>query len=249
MRLNIHVVTAPDLRVVTTYADRLSIEANLTVRGTAATPGILGHVAVTDGQLEFFGNTYTVNTGTVNFYSTTAIEPIVNFSLETLAQGVDVTLGVAGPINNLQLSYRSDPPLSFEQIVQLLATNTTPADPNVAANQPVAPQQSFTQMGESAVLGQAVANPLASRVQRVFGLSQFKIDPSVAGNNGQPSARVTLQQKIANNITFTYITDVTQTNSEIVRVQWDLTPKLSALGLRDYNGNVSIQMLYKFKRQ
>jgi translocation and assembly module TamB len=150
-------------------------------------------------------------------------------------------------MNNLQLSYKSDPPLSFEQIVELLATNTTPNDPNIVANQPTAPQQSFTQMGESAILGQAVANPLASRVQRVFGLSQFKIDPSVAGSNGGPSARVTLQQKIANNVTFTYITDVTQTNSEIIRVQWDLTPKFSGVGLRDFNGNVSLEFFYQFK--
>jgi translocation and assembly module TamB len=104
-------------------------------------------------------------------------------------------------------------------------------------------------MGESAILGQAIANPLASRVQRVFGLSEFKIDPTVAGNNGQPSARVTLQQKITNNLTFTYITDVTQSNSEIIRVQWDLTPKLSAEGLRDFNGYVSIEMFYKWKKR
>ena len=247
MRLNIHILTAPDLRVNTTYANRLSIEANLTVRGTAATPGLLGRIVITDGELVFFGNTYTVNTGTINFYNASSIEPVLNISLETLAQGVDVTLGVAGPMENLKLTYSSDPPLSFEQIIQLLATNTTPNDPNIVANQPASPQQSFTQMGESAILGQAIANPLASRVQRVFGLSQFKIDPSVAGNNGQPSARVTLQQKIFNNVTFTYITDVTQTNSEIVRVEWDLTPKFSAVGLRDFNGNVSVEFFYKFK--
>jgi len=69
----------------------------------------------------------------------------------------------------------------------------------------------------------------------------------VSGNNGQPTARVTLQQKVTSNVTFTYITDVTQTNSEIIRIQWDFTPKLSALGARDYNGNLSVQFLYKFK--
>ncbi len=246
-RLNIHILTAPDLHVSTTYANRLSVEADLRVRGNAATPGMIGRVVITDGQLVFFGNTYNVNTGTINFYNANSIQPVLNVSLETLAQGVDVTMGVSGPMDNLQLSYSSDPPLTFEQIIQLLATNTTPNDPNIVANQPPSPQQSFTQMGESAILGQAIANPLASRVQRVFGLSQFKIDPSVAGNNGQPSARVTLQEKIFNNVTFTYITDVTQTNSEIVRVDWDLTPKFSAVGLRDYNGNVSVEFFYKFK--
>jgi translocation and assembly module TamB len=186
--------------------------------------------------------------GTINFYNPKSINPGLNFSLETIAQNVDVTLGVNGPIDNLHLSYSSDPPLTFEQIVQLLATNTTPSNPLIAAQQPTPPQQSMTQMGESAVLGQAIANPLASRVQRVFGVSQFKIDPSIAGSSG-PSARVTLQQKIANNITFTYITDVTQTNSEIIRVEWAFTPALSAVALRDFNGNVSLEMFYKFKRR
>jgi translocation and assembly module TamB len=247
MRLAIRIVTAADLRVVTTYANRLEVFSNLTIRGTAETPGILGRVDVTNGQLVFFGNTYTVNTGTINFYDPNAIDPILNVSLETVAQGVDVLIDVSGPMNNLKLSYRSDPPLTFQQIVQLLATNTTPADPTIAARQPVPQQQSLSQMGESAVLGQAVANPLASRVQRVFGLTQFKIDPSFSGSNGQPSARVTLQEKIASNITFTYITDVTQTNSEIVRVEWDLTSRLSAVALRDFNGNVSLEFFYKFK--
>ncbi|HEX4167335.1 MAG TPA: translocation/assembly module TamB domain-containing protein [Bryobacteraceae bacterium] len=248
MRLEIHILTAPDLQVATTYANRLSILANLTARGTAENPGMLGRVTVTDGQLVFFGNTYTVTTGTINFYDPNSISPILNVSLQTVAQGVNVTIGVTGPIDDMKLSYRSDPPLTFEQIVQLLATNTTPANPVIAAHQPTPPQQSYTQMGESAVLGQAVANPLASRVQRVFGLTQFKIDPSVAGANG-PSARVTLQQKIASNITFTYITDVQQTNAQIVRVEWDLSNNLSAVGLRDYNGNVSIEFFYKFTRQ
>ncbi|HZQ52532.1 MAG TPA: translocation/assembly module TamB domain-containing protein [Bryobacteraceae bacterium] len=249
MRLDIHVLTAPDLRVVTTYAERLSVQANLTVRGTAANPGILGSVNITEGDLVFFGNKYTVRTGTINFYNPTSIQPVINISLETIAQGVDVTLGVSGPMNDLKLTYRSDPPLTFQQIVELLAANTTPPNPEIAANQPAPPQQSFTQMGESAILGQAVANPLASRLQRVFGLTQFKIDPMISGPNGQPGARVTLQQKIASNITFTYITDVTQSNNEIIRVEWDLTNKFSAVGLRDYNGNVSIEFFYKFKKR
>ena len=249
MRLDIRIVTGTDLRVVTTYADRLGIEASLAVRGTAANPGILGKVSITDGQLVFFGNKYTVNTGTVNFYNPNAIQPIVNFSLQTVAQNVNVTLGVSGPVDNLSLTYRSDPPLTFQQIISLLATNTTPNDPTIAARQPAPAQQSLAQMGSSAVLSQAVANPLASRVQRVFGLSAFKIDPSVAGANGQPTAKLTLQQKIASDITFTYITDVTQTNSQIIRVEWALTPKLSAVGLRDFNGNVSVQFFYKFKVQ
>ena len=173
----------------------------------------------------------------------------MNISLQTIVQGVSVVIGVSGPMDDLKLSYRSDPPLTFEQIVELLATNTTPSNPVIAAQQPPVAQESLNQMGESALLGQAVADPLASRLQRVFGLTELKIDPSFSGSNGQPGARVTLRQKITSNITFTYITDVSQTNGQILRVDWDLTPKLSAVGLRDFNGNVSVQMVYKFTKR
>lgn len=248
MRLDIQILTAPDLRVVSDYTQRLSIEANLTVRGTAADPGIIGRVTITDGQLVFFGNQYTVNVGTINFYNPNAIQPVLHVSLETIAQGVDVTITISGPIDNLKLSYRSDPPLTFEQIIELLATNKTPnTDPQIAAQQPAPPQQSFTQMGESAILGQAIANPLANRLQRVFGISQLKINPAIQGPNNQPTAQVTLQQQITQNLTFTYTTDLAQSNAEIIRIEWAFTPKFSALALRDYNGNVSIQFFYKFK--
>ncbi len=249
MRLDVRIMTAPDLRVITTYTQKLSLTSTLNLRGTAQDPGMLGRLDVTNGQLVFFGNTYTVNTGAISFYNPNLIQPILNLSLETIAQGVDVTLGVTGPVNNLKLTYRSDPPLTFEQIVQLLATNTTPSDPTIAANEPTPPQQTTSQMGESAVLGAAVASPLASRVKRLFGLTQFAIDPSISGPNGQPGAKVTLQQKIADNLTFTYINDVTQTNSEIVRVEYDITPTLSAVALRDFNGNVSVELFYKFHKR
>ncbi len=248
MRLDLHILTAPDIQISSSYANRFSVLANLTVRGTAETPGMLGRVTVTDGQLVFFGNTYTVTTGNINFYDPNSINPVLNFSLQTIAQGVNVTIGVTGPMDNLKLNYRSDPPLSFEQIVQLLATNTTPTNPMIAAHQPAPPQQSVSQMGESAILGQAVANPLASRVQRVFGLTQLKIDPSFSQTNG-PSARLTLQQKITSNITFTYTDDVSQPNAQIVRVQLDLSNNLSAVALRDYNSNVSVEVFYKFTRR
>ncbi len=247
IRLDVVVTTSSDLRVSTSYVEKLQVNSHLNLLGTAAEPGVQGHINITDGQLVFFGNAYTVNTGNINFYDPTAIRPELNFALETVAQGVDVTLGVTGPVSDMKLTYRSDPPLTFQQIVQLLATNTTPSDPTIAAHQPTPPQQSLSQMGESQILGEAVANPLASRAQRIFGLSEFRIDPTISGSNGQPSAKITLQQKIANNITFTYINDVTQSNSEIVRVQWDLNSKTSAVALRDYNGNVSVQLFYRFQ--
>ena len=160
-RLNIRVQTAPGLQFQTSAAQELAATADLTVVGTLASPGMVGRISVTEGNLLFFGNKYTVNRGTISFYDALAIRPIVDIDLQTLVQGVTVDIGVSGPIQDLKLTYHSDPPLRFEDIISLLAAGTTPPDPTIAAQQPPQPDQTATQMGESALLGQAVANPVA----------------------------------------------------------------------------------------
>jgi translocation and assembly module TamB len=167
-------------------------------------------------------------------------------SLQTSVQGVNVTLGVTGPIDNMKLNYRSDPPLRFDEIVALLAAGKTPtSDPTIAAHQAASPDQSLTQRGESAIVSQAVAAPLASRLQRVFGVNQLKIDPTFTGGSSLPQARVTLQQQISPTIIFTYTTDVTDTTAQIIRVEWAFTPRFSAVATRNEFGIVSLDFHWK----
>ena len=245
MKLDVQVATSDALAVHSALAQGLEGNANLRVQGTASQPSVLGRVTMTSGTLTFFGNSYTVNSGTISFYNPVRIEPILDASLETMAEGVDVTLHVTGPIDNLQLSYTSDPPLQFEEIIALLATGKTPTtDPTLLANNPP-PQQGITQMGESAVLAQAVANPVAGRLERVFGVTQLKINPEFTNGSSTPQTTLTLQQQVTRNVTFTYITQVDNANAETIRAEITLNPLWSAAAMRDENGIFSLNLFYK----
>ncbi|MGI8743141.1 MAG: translocation/assembly module TamB domain-containing protein [Bryobacteraceae bacterium] len=246
MKLDVRIRTATDVAVQTALAQNLQADADLTLRGTLDSPGMVGRVNVTSGRLIFFGTNYDVNDGSIAFYNPFKIDPILNVDLETKTQGVDVILNVSGPINNMKLTYRSDPPLQFNEIVGLLAAGQTPtSDPTILANQPAPPPQSLQQMGESAIVSQAVATPVADRLQRVFGVSKLKIDPAFTAGSALPTARLTLQQQVAQNITFTYITDLSQSNSQIIRVEWALSPQWSAVATRDENGRFGVDFFYK----
>ncbi len=246
MHLQIHVQTAPDIAFQTSLAENIELTANLNVRGTAATPGVLGRVNITQGTLIFYGTQYTVNQGVISFYDPLRIEPVLDINLETNVQGVDIILTVSGPVDDMKLTHRSDPPLPFNEVIGLLATGAAPSSNAViAAHAPPAPPQTTQQMGESAVLGQAVANPLASRLQRVFGISQLKIAPAFVTGSELPQARMTLQQQVTRNVTFTYITDLTNSNEQVVRVEWAMNPRWSAVATRDENGIFSVDFFYK----
>lgn len=245
VRLNMRVRTAPGARFQTDLAEQLSATVDLNVLGTLQNPGMAGRITVNSGTLIFFGNKYTVNRGTILFFSATAIQPVLDIDLETSAQGVDINLSVSGPIDNLKLSYRSDPPLKFDDIVALLATGRTPPDPTIAVNQPYSPDLSATQMGESAILGQAIANPIANRLQRVFGVTQLKISPTFVAGSALPQARISLQEQVSAAVTLTYSQDLNQANSQLIRIELELTPRFSAVATRDENGIFGVDFYYK----
>jgi translocation and assembly module TamB len=207
---------------------------------------MIGRVAITQGNVVFFGTKYTIDQGTITFYDSQKIEPILNVDLETTVQGVDVSLSISGPIERMKLSYRSDPPLQFQQIVSLLASGKVPTtDPVLAAHTPAAPDQTFGQTGASTLLGQAVANPISGRLQRLFGVSKLSIDPQIAGTSNTPGATMTFQQQVTKDITFTYIQDVTHSNSQAIRMEWAISPQFSAVAQRDIYGEVALDFFYK----
>jgi translocation and assembly module TamB len=246
MKLDVQVRTSSATSVQAAVAQNLQMEANLRIQGTASEPGVAGRITINQGKLVFFSSNYTVNSGTIAFYNPIRIEPVLDLSLETQAKGVDVTLRVTGPIDNMKLSYTSDPPIQFQEIVGLLAAGQTPtSDPTLLANQPAQPSQNFQQMGESALLAKGLADPIANRLQRVFGVSQFKIDPSFAGNSDLPQAQVSLQQQVTPRLTLTYTTALDDPSVRAVSGEFILSRQWSATATRDQYGLFNVKFLYK----
>jgi translocation and assembly module TamB len=246
MKLDIQVRTSSATALQASGAQNLQADANLHIQGRASQPGVTGRITISQGQLVFFNSRYTVNSGSISFFNPIRIDPVLDLSLQTQAAGVDVTLQVTGPIDNMKLSYTSNPPLQFQEIVGLLAGGQMPtSDPTLLANQPPQPPQTFEQMGESALLDQALADPVSSRLQRVFGVTQFKIDPTFSGSSGLPQAQFTLQQQVTKSLTLTYSSDLEQPDAQTVSGNLMLSPQWSAIAARDPYGNFSIRLLYK----
>jgi translocation and assembly module TamB len=245
MSFDVLIETAPDIQLESSLTENLQAEANLRLRGTASNPAVLGRINITQGKLTFFGTKYTLSQGSISFYNPVKVDPILNIDLETKARGIDITLAVSGPLTKLTLTPRSDPPLQFSEIVALLATGRTPtSDPSLLVQQSSEPQ-SWNQMGASALLGSAISNPVAGRLQRFFGVSKLRIDPTLTGVQNNPQARLTLEQQVTPEITFTYTTNVTQTNPQVVQVEWAFSSQWSAVALREENGLFGVDFFYK----
>ncbi|HXN46227.1 MAG TPA: translocation/assembly module TamB domain-containing protein [Bryobacteraceae bacterium] len=247
LRFDLHIVTAPQVRVETNVAKEVEVNADLRLRGDDARPVLLGRVLLNQGQVNFFGTQYAINSGQILFVNATKIEPTMNLSLETRVRGVSVTLHISGPMDKLNMSYTSDPPLPFGDVLALLTTGREPGQ--LSGTTPTASAlvgQSYQQGGASALLSQAIGSPLTGRLQRFFGVSRLKINPLVTGlTTSNAAAQVTLEQNITNNLTFTYISDLSRAQAQTIQMEWDFTPNWSGLAVREENGLFGIDFLYK----
>jgi translocation and assembly module TamB len=246
LQFDVEAASTPDARLEWPGA-QLEAEANLRVRGTADHPILLGHIHVLSGELFFHNNRYRVARGDLNFANPFRLNPMINVEATTTVQQYEITLNFTGESSKLNLSYRSDPPLPANDIISLLALGQTSSE---AALRSGGTAQSGSSQGASALLSEAISSQLGGRVERLFGITRFRVDPGLtsvaASSSGQnAAARVTVEQQVTRNLLVLYESNVTSTQQQVIQIEYNINRNISLVALRDQNGTFGIDVKIK----
>ncbi len=241
---DIHIQSAPDLQIVTSLSQDVQATIDLRLRGTRAHPALLGQISANQGEVNIFGTRYTISRGNVSFLNPVRIDPVLDLDLQTETRGITVDVIVSGTMSRLSMNYRSDPPLQAKEILALLTVGQTPNFAPEASNSRIQTDTSALQAGATTVLGQAIS-PASSRLTKLFGITNVKIDPFVQNTYNNRQARLTLEEQVSRNITVTYVTNLAQTSEQIFRFEWSFNPQYSLVAVRDDNGEFGIDIQYK----
>ena len=247
MQFDVRVRTSQNATFQTDYTQDLQLEADLRVRGSPAKPLVLGNVKVNQGEINFFGNRYTITQGEFLFYNAVAIQPSINLDLETRIRGVTVYINVSGPPSRLSVSYRSEPPLQSQEILALLTVGRAPTATSSTVPNTRVPSNASSTLGEASntLLGGALSASVSSRMEKFFGASRIKIDPNMTGVENIPQARLTIEQSLSRDITVTYSTNLSRTSQQIVQVEWNLNRTWSMIAVRDENGTFGMDVIFR----
>ena len=215
-------------------SSQVSIEGQtaLHVGGTAADPVITGRTTLTSGELFYRNVRYQLQRGVITFDDPNETHPVLNISVGTTIEQYNLTLTMRGPLDKLTTSYTSDPPLATADIINLVARGKTTQE-----------SASGSQSTDSMIASQA-ASQLSSGVQKLAGISSLQIDPTLAGNNQNPSARVAIQQRVTKDFLFSFSTDVSQPGEEIVQGEYQINKRWSVSVTRGQLGGVSVDGRY-----
>jgi translocation and assembly module TamB len=234
LHLDIGVVSTNDLNLTNS---KLSVQgaANLRVSGTAAQPTVLGRVNLTGGDLIFRANRYILQPSTLDFVDPYQISPRVNLAVDTTIQQYDVHMLLRGTMDRLRTTYTSEPALPPADIINLLVFGKT----SEAQNANPTPGN----LGAESLIASSVSGQVTNRVEKVAGISQLSVDPVLGGTSGQnPGARVTVQQRVTGNMFVTFATDATSTQTQVIKLEYQATPRVSLSGVRDQNGGFAFDI-------
>jgi len=242
--LNVHVQSSPALDFQNSYA-RVAGTVDLSLRGTAAVPAVLGKVIVNDGSATFASTRYQLQRGQIYFNNPIRIDPVIDLDATARVENYDVTIGVHGTSKNFKLTYRSEPPLSQADIFNLLALGRTQEEAALNTQQL---QQQGQDPTTNALLGGALNATVSNRVNKLFGgTGKVKIDPAYVGTIGTSSARITVEQQLTRQITVTFATSLNTSAQQLIQLQYRLSDNKSIVATRDENGVFSI--VYKIRKR
>jgi translocation and assembly module TamB len=235
IRLDVHLVSSPQLNFQNAFA-KLAGNVDLRLRGTVASPSLLGRVSITEGSATIAGTRYDLQRGDIFFTNPVRIEPSIDLNATARVEDYDITLGLHGTPQKMGVTYRSDPPLPEADVVALLALGRTENQQRIYTQQ----QEQSGGNPTDALLGGALNYTVSSRVQKLFGAGSVKVDPNYLGALGNSTSRIIVEEQLGRNLTLTYATNVNTTGQQLIQAEVAINRHVSLLVARDESGVFSM---------
>lgn len=220
------VIEGRDALIVRNNIADLTASVSLRLGGTTENPQISGRVQANSGTILFRKDRYIVQRGVLEFPPNTSIEPIINLQAESEIGGYQIFVNLSGPLTdteNLSATVRSSPALPQADVISLITTGNLS---NTEAGIPTLAQTGINTAAE--VLADSIINnPARKATDKLFGLNVFEIDPNLAGQRLNPSARLTVGRQINNNLRVTYATNLSQDQNQVLALEYRVSNKLS----------------------
>ena len=236
IRLDVHIASSPQLNFQNAYA-KLAGNVDLRLRGTVASPSLLGRVSITEGSGIIAGTRYELQRGDIYFTNPVRIQPSIDLNATARVEDYDITLGLHGTPEKLAVTYRSDPPLPEADVVALLALGRTESQQRIYTQQQ---QKALANPTTDALLGGALNATVSSRVQKLFGAGSVKVDPNYLGALGNSTSRIIVEEQLGRNLTLTYATNVNTTGQQLIQAEIAINRHVSLQLARDESGVFSV---------
>jgi hypothetical protein len=239
LRLNVEIRSDKGLLVDNELA-KLRGSLRLTLRGTPAYPSLTGRVEASEGSIFFRGSRFEISHAAADFVDRNRMNPVLEVRAEADVKTYRLILDAVGELDHLNLNVTSDPPMSTVDILSMLTTGKRDSDSATTQQ-----KSEIVGMSAASVLSENLTGIIGKRVQRIFGLESFRVDPFLAGAENDPTARITVSERLSKDMMVTFSRNLTTNQEQIVVIEYDVTKDLSLLATRDEDGKYGLDFRFR----
>lgn len=207
--------------------------ALLTLSGTSKDPSLTGRIESESGFVRFRGQRYEITRATLDLPPGNA-EAVLNLVAESEFSGYRVSLGLAGQVDSIETTLRSEPPLSRDEIIALITTGRTEAG-TLTSQDPL-------RSGVGAAASLLSSGFISKPTEQLLGLSRFQIDPIIRPN-ANPAARLTVGQQLSRNLYVSYSTNLATEQDQTALAEYTFSNRFSGLATYTQGGSSTRQGL------
>jgi autotransporter translocation and assembly factor TamB len=230
LALNIHFSGKDQIGIRNNLAS-IPLEVDLFLRGTVASPYLIGRIEAREGTITFRSNKFHVQSATLDFADPARLRPILDLRATTTVQTYHITLQLTGTIERFELDLTSDPSLTETDILALLTVGRT-------AEQIAQSQTSVSRDEAASIALQALLEEGVHRLPGVDRLvDSFQIDPYYDETVNQTAPRLSVgKQLLSERLTVNYTTTLDASGRQGVRVEYEIGRNLFLIGEQDNRG-------------
>jgi len=236
---DINLIGKDNIRMVNSFGN-INNRIRLRLTGDNDFPILIGVVESKDGKVNFSDKAFNLIKAKLIFNNKFLIDPLVDVQSEAFLSNYRIRFNIKGKATKLKPEFHSSPPLPPQDILALISLGEFFKRPTSTE---MSSQISATSLGTTKLTEQ-----IEKRLKNILGIDFLKVDPMLNGTTIEGESRVSVGKSIAKDFLIVYSTNIASTRQEILYLQYQISPGISLIGMKNEEGRFSIDIRFRKRR-
>jgi outer membrane protein insertion porin family len=202
---------------------QLELRCNLHLGGTVQRPELTGRFSIIGGgKFEFRNTKYRILAGHVDFAELERLAPYLFLNAQTSVGTYEILLRIEGTLERFDYHLSSNPHLSQQDIIALLATGRTLQELGARTTDSGA---DFTGDLAANYFAGALTGPFEKQLEKLLGLERVQINPALTDGSADATTRVTVGKEVSDDVIVIVSNEFGANPRQLYQVEWQATRK------------------------
>lgn len=219
---------------------RVKGKFKLRLTGNANFPILSGTCEGSQGEIYFSDRSFNLLKAKLVFKNNFFIDPLIQVESEAFIQNYRIRFDIRGSASRAKPELVSSPPLPPQDILALVSLGEGFKRTGSA--------ELSSQLGSTAMVTTKLTEEIKKRADKLLGINLLRIDPILSGQSELDTSRLTIGKTISKDLIVVYSTNLSTSRQEILYMQYQLSPAISLIAMRNEEGRYSLDLRLRTRR-